>query len=113
MDLIGSLSEQREREELLASNAKLRRREGALALALEAAGADLATSYVLEWTPDQGEDLYVVLVGPDRIVRLELVRNTGAAVMVEQVPLGEYRPETKPVRLRLAVALGLLRSTAA
>lgn len=113
MDLIGSLSEQREREELLASNAKLRRRDGALAAALEAAGADLATSYVLEWIPDQGEDLYVVLMGCDRIVRVELVRSTGAVVTLEQASLDEYRPETKPARLRLAVALDLVRSARA
>jgi hypothetical protein len=112
MKLIGSLSEAREREELVASNAELRRRDGALASALVAAGFDVTTAFVLEWIPEQAEDLFVVLVGPDRVVRVEVVRATGNVAAIEETAIGDYRPPSKPTRLRLAIALDLRRSVA-
>ena len=112
MKLIGSLSEAREREELVESNARLRGRQHPAAAALQARGVDLASSYILEWIPEQAEDLFVVLAGSDRVVRVEITRATGSLVAAKDVPLAEYAPQTKPARLRLAVALELVRSSA-
>jgi hypothetical protein len=112
MKLIGSLSEEREREQLVASNVSLRAGESPLAMALRARGVDLTTAYILKWIPEQGEDLFLVLAGGDRIVRLELIRDGGAVVTFDESPLAAYKPGTKPDRLRLAVALDLLPSPA-
>ena len=73
---------------------------------------DLASAYILEWIPGQGEDLFVVLAGSDRVVRLEITRATGSLVAAEDAPVAEYVSPTKPARLRLAVALDLVRSSA-
>jgi hypothetical protein len=110
MKLIGSLSEQREREQLVASNVSLRTGESPLAKTLRSRGVDLTTAYILEWIPEQGEDLVLVLAGSDRIVRLELIRDAGSVVTFDESPIAAYKPETAPARLRLAVALDLLRS---
>ena len=97
---------------MLASNAKLRQRDGALSAAIEAAGFDLATAFVLEWIPEQAEDLFVVLAGPDGVVRVELVRDSGTVVAFQVVSVGDYKPPTRPLRVRLSVALELVRSAA-
>jgi hypothetical protein len=110
MKLIGSLSEQHEREQLVASNVSLRAGDSPLAMALQAHGIDLTAAYILAWIPEQAEDLFVVLVGGERIVRLELLRDGGAVVAFDESPLAAYKPGTKADRLRLAVASDLLGS---
>jgi hypothetical protein len=112
MKLIGSLSEQRERETLVASNAELRDGQTPLALALQSHGVDLNTAYVLEWIPEQAEDLFVVLVGRERVVRLEVARSDGSIVAFDESALAAYVPTGRPAGLRLAVALDLVRSAA-
>jgi hypothetical protein len=111
MKLLGSLSEQREREQLVASNASLRAGESPLAKTLLGRGVDLTAAYLLEWIPEQCEDIFVVLVGGDRIVRLELIRDEGVVATFDESPVAAYKPGTKHGHLRLAVALGLLSST--
>jgi hypothetical protein len=112
MKLIGSLSEQRERRDLVASNAQLRGGQTPLAVALQSHGIDLTTAYVLEWIPEQAEDLFVVLVGRERIVRLEVARSDGSILAFDETGLAAYVPTGRPARLRLAVALDLVQSAA-
>jgi hypothetical protein len=113
MKLIGSLSEQHEREQLVASNLSLRTGDSALARALQAHGVDLATAYILEWIPEQAEDLFVVLTGDRRVVRLEVIRDGGAVVAFDDSPVRAYKPRKRLDRLRVAVALDLLTAPTA
>jgi hypothetical protein len=110
MRLIGSLTEDREREELAASNARMRRGDHPLAGPLQAAGIDPATAYVLEWIPEQGEDLFVVLTGDRDVLRIEVVRQDGSTAAFERLSLMDYQPSGQRARIRLALALNLLEA---
>ncbi len=118
MSLIGSLTESQIRAELTASNAAIREETGnpALRAVLVEFGVDLATAFVLDWVPEQGEDIYTVLDGTQRALTVELPRS-GAVVAreVTAVPFADFfeatEKQTRRNRLRLAVALDLLRGT--
>lgn len=74
-------------------------------------GGFVTKAFVLEWMPEQAKDLFVVLVGPDQVERVEVVRATGNVAAIEDASIGDYRPPSKPTRLWL-VAPDLLRSAA-
>jgi hypothetical protein len=71
----------------------------------------MSTAYVLYWTPEQGEDLYSVLVDEDAVAHVELDRtNADAAPILEVVPIRKYVVGLGGTdRIRLAVALDLVR----
>ena len=113
MKLIGSRSEQQMREELIRSNLSLRDGGyGQLPNALEAANVNIAGAYILNWIPDQAEDIYAVLVSPVEVVTVEIPRSEGQ-VLLERERLAKYESKcSKTQRLKIAVALDLLASRA-
>jgi hypothetical protein len=116
MCLIGSLTEDHLREELTVSNAALRAGSGnpALCAALLSFGADPKTALVLDWIPEQSEDIYIVLDGIRRVLTIELPRGeSGMPPAVTVVPFATFRESivkgSRQVRLKFAVALALLQ----
>lgn len=115
MRLTGSLTEDRLREELLGSNAALR--DGlahpALSALLRDRGVDLATAFVLNWVPEQSEEIYTILDGDRRVLTIELPRGMGSAPpVVGAVPFAIFREAiskgSRLNRLRFAVAEDLV-----
>lgn len=111
MKLIGSRTEQQMREELLRSNLALR--DGSyerLTEALESANVNVARAYVINWIPEQAEDIYAVLVSAGEVVTVEVPRGEGQ-VLLERDELVKYEDKcSKSQRLKVAVALALLAS---
>jgi hypothetical protein len=111
--LIGSKTEDDLRAQLQASHESLfndpgRRR---LLTALRSKCPELRTAYVLNWTPEQGEDLYCVLVDGAVVVDVELDRmNVDVEPIIATTPLAKYIKGLRGAdRIKLAVALDLVR----
>ena len=66
-------------------------------------------AFVLEWTPEQGEDIFVVLIDDESVATVEILRE-GQVSAFEVESLDEYRSKlrSKKSRIQLIVALDLL-----
>jgi hypothetical protein len=86
-----------------------------LLAALRAAVPGLERAYVVDWIPEQGEDLYTVVVATDVLVEVELDRRAIAEPVVVVRSVREYRRQhpslSKVWRRKLRLALDLIRST--
>jgi hypothetical protein len=114
MRLIGSLTEDRLRDELLRSNAALRaaHQTPTLQALLQDRGVDLATAFVIDWVPEQSEDIYTVLNGNRQVLTIELSRRIdGTPPLVESTPFATFRESiskgSRLARLKFAVASAL------
>jgi hypothetical protein len=100
-----------ERSEDLISNSN----SDAVGVALRGFFPDLKHAFVINWIPDQAEDIYWVLVGPASIVQIEIMRGEDANLyppkmkMIELVAYQNKR-HSRDVRERLAMALELIKS---
>ena len=113
MKLIGSRTEQKMRDELVRSNLALQDGGyGNLTIALELADVNIAGAYVLNWIPEQAEDIYAVLASASEVVIVEVPRAEGRA-LVEREKLAKYEAKcSKLQRLKVAVARDLMGSNA-
>jgi hypothetical protein len=113
MKLIKSRTEQQMREELVRSNLALQDgSNGRLASALESANVNVTCAYVLNWIPEQAEDIYAVLVSAGEVVTVEVPRVEGQ-VLLDRDELVKYEVKCSKIqRLKIAVALDLLASKA-
>ncbi len=77
--------------------------------ALESQGHSTNNAYVLHWTPDQGEDIYMVLINGVYLVSVELDRiNPDTPPIYERIELKEYKQGlSKMNQVRLLVAQDL------
>lgn len=113
MKLIGSPTEQQMREELVRSNRSLQDGSyGRLVDALQSENVNVAGAYVLNWIPEQAEDIYEVLVSAREVVIVEVPRDSGQ-LLVEREDLVKYEGKCSKIqRLKIAVARELLASRA-
>lgn len=111
MRLIGSKMEQDLRKQLIESNKLLfeNKENKRLLSALEKYSPEMKTAYIIHWVPEQGEDIYKVLVNDSAIVEVELDRNDVAAKpLVSSTTISQYRQGlSKLNRIKLEVALDL------
>src|SRR5258706_15025865 len=111
MKLIGSRTEQQMREELVRSNLSLQ--DGSyerLVAALESANVNVAGAYVLNWIPEQAEDIYAVLASAVEVLIVEVPRDEGQVQWERQDLAGYKKKCSKVQRLKIAVAEDLLAS---
>lgn len=112
MKLIGSRTEQQMREEVRSNLLLQDGGYGLLAGALESANVEVARACVLNWIPEQAEDIYVVLVAAGEVMTVEVPRAEGQ-VLLEREELAKYEDKCSKIqRLKIAVARDLLKSTA-
>ncbi len=70
----------------------------------------IANAYIVDYVPEEAEDIYVVMATPDEVLVIEVPRLEGPA-LVERKPLSEYlERKTKASRRRLEMARSLIRS---
>ncbi|WCM94422.1 hypothetical protein M5C99_06805 [Acidovorax sp. NCPPB 2350] len=113
MKLIGSRAEKEMREELVNSNLALQDGSyGRLVSALKSENIFASMAYVINWIPEQGEDIYVVMASINEVVIVEVPRGEGD-VLLEQVDISLYEGKCSKVqRMKIAVAQDLLLSMA-
>ncbi|MBX7114025.1 MAG: hypothetical protein K1X64_06770 [Myxococcaceae bacterium] len=113
MKLIGSRTEQQLREELVRSNLALQDgSHGRLANALESVNVKVTGAYVLNWVPEQAEDIYTVLASADEVVIVEVPRGEGQVLSARE-ELAKYEGKCSKIqRIKVAVAKDLLTSRA-
>ena len=65
---------------------------------------------VLHWTPDQGEDIFLVLVNGSKLISVELDREDfSVAPIVEHIDMIQYKHGLKKSnQIKLAIALGVI-----
>lgn len=87
----------------------------ALGVALRGFFPDLKHAFVINWIPDQAEDIYWILISPTSVAQIEIVRGGGAKSnppKLHMVELAAYqsRRHSRDVRERMAMALELIKS---
>lgn len=87
----------------------------ALGLLLRGYFPDLERAFILEWVPEQAEDIYWVLVGPNEIAEIEVPRpepSEEKPVSLHELDVATYRrkPHSRQVREKLEMALELVRA---
>ncbi|KZN35068.1 hypothetical protein [Pseudoalteromonas luteoviolacea] len=97
------------REELIASRDSFQS-DSSLKQALESNGHPTVNAFVLHYTPDQTEDIYLVLINGSYIISVELERyDQSAAPTLERIELKEYKHRlSRHNQVRLLVAQELL-----
>ncbi|WP_443190059.1 hypothetical protein [Pseudomonas indica] len=67
------------------------------------------SAFVLNWTPEQAEDLYTIVVNGVDVVWLEILRESGELVDFKATGVKEYERliRSRQHRIKLAVALDL------
>lgn len=109
MKLRGSLTEGQELESLKLSNACLTDGAHRVSAVLKTHGVDPAKVYVLQHTPGQDAHIFLILTALDKLLRLEIPDEKRELATVQSIALAEYRPRGRPARLRLAIALDLMK----
>lgn len=112
MKLMGNKTERDFREELLRSNKSLQEPESRLRQILSSEGHNTKNAYVLNWTPEQREDCYTVLIDGKYLIDVEVERTDNyKQPVIESRELKVYmRGLSKINQIRLAVARDLTGS---
>ncbi|WP_339221951.1 hypothetical protein [Paenibacillus sp. FSL W7-1332] len=114
MKLKGSKQEQEFRKELEGSNLVLAK-DGKVELimnVLKDTFGELKSAYILNWTPEQGEDIYTILVDTDKIAKVEISRvNQSEVPLIETYNLKDFQKQlSKVFQIKLAVAIDLAKT---
>lgn len=111
MKLIGSMVEQKFKEELLRSWKGMCSEGSVIMPILLDRFGTVKSAFVLGWTPEQGEDIYTLLVNADTVFDFEIERGSGEVLESSVSSLKEYErgPKSKTKRIQLAVALDLTK----
>jgi hypothetical protein len=111
LKLIGSKAEQEFREQLIKSHQSLFRdkeRQRLLNL-LKNNFPKMKTAYVIGWTPEQGEDIYRILIDKKSIAGIVIDRfDLKIEPIVEKISLSSYKQGLSKIgQIKLAVAIDL------
>jgi hypothetical protein len=111
MKLIGSKTEQDFREELIKSHNSLflNKEEPRLLGVLKTYFHDMKTAYFIDSIPEQGEDIYRILINTEIIAQIELDRyNPETKPLVDTIPIEQYRRGLSKIgQIKLSVAIDL------
>jgi len=111
MVLKGTKTENDIREQLIESHNHLfdQSKNDKLLKALKSIQA-METAYILNWIPDQDEDVYIALINDAFIVRIELEKDSNNKPEYEFISLKKYRIGLrKQDQIKLEIALDLAK----
>ena len=85
-----------------------------LLVALKSRFPQLQRAYVIDWIPEQGEDVFTLLVENELIAIVDIAKGSyNAAAVIRVVPLAEYlrthRRMSKARRQKLDVAIEMMK----
>lgn len=113
MKLIGSKLEQEIKEQLNKSNQSLFKSEEKRRLleVIRSSYPEMNTAYIVHWIPEQGEDIYKILINDNVIAEIELDRyNVEIEPIVVTKTISQYlQGLSKQCQIKLAVALDLAK----
>ncbi|MCP3808129.1 hypothetical protein NLX78_12900 [Paenibacillus sp. Lou8.1] len=113
MKLIGSKQEQDFRKELADCNIIVAQgdKEKAILNVLRTIFGEIKTAYILNWTPEQYEDIFTILIDLDKIAKVEISRiNHLEAPIIETFTLKDFQKGlSKIFQIKLAVAIDLAK----
>ncbi|ERN52065.1 hypothetical protein [Alkalihalophilus marmarensis] len=113
MKLIGSKTEQEIREQLIKSNQLLFNSEEKKRLleVIRYEYPELKAAYIIHWIPEQGEDIYKILINDSLIAEIELERhNYEVKPKAKTLTVPQYlKGLSKQNQIKLAVALDLVK----
>jgi hypothetical protein len=110
MKLIDSETEKEYRLQLIKSNHSLFNSESKLLSELRRAYPQLITAYILDWLPEQGEDIYTILINDNIVATIEVEKDGSKESVVELSTVLQYVGRiSKQNQIKLAVALDLAR----
>lgn len=80
--------------------------------AIKNAFPKMKTAYVIEWVPEQTEEIYGVLVNTDIVAWIELNRfDSAVKPIIEETSVDDYKKKLKKIkRIELMVALNLAKN---
>ncbi|EGO63780.1 hypothetical protein [Acetonema longum] len=111
MKFIGSKTEQDFRNQLINSHKALfqERENQRLLNVMRSYFPDMKTAYIIGWTPEQSEDIYVIFIDAKVIAVIELDRyNVSTQSVVEIISLEQYMRKLSRIgQIQLAVAIDL------
>jgi len=110
MKLIGSLIEEEYRAELLKGHDSLFKQKGnkkRLLAVIKKTFPDMQTAYVLDWIPEQGEDIYTILVNVDSIAEIEVpMCNNNTPKVIRIIAVSDFQRYLRKHK-RIKLSLGL------
>lgn len=113
MKLIGSKTEQEIREHLIKSNQLLFKSEEKKRLlkVIECEFPEMKAAYIIYWIPEQGEDIYKILINDRFVAEIKLERNNDEVKpKVKTLTVSQYlKGLSKQNQIKLAVALDLVK----
>ncbi|SEW51864.1 hypothetical protein [Chitinophaga arvensicola] len=110
MKLINSKAEQDFRIELIKSKDSLFGFGSRLLPVLKKIHPQMTTAYILDWIPEQGEDIYTILIDDAIITTIELEKNGAVEPIIEIATVVQYLDGlARRNQIQLAVALDLVR----
>jgi hypothetical protein len=102
------------REQLICSHKSLYEDEdkNRILSALNTHYPKMRTAYTLDWIPEQGEDIYTILVDLDMVATVEVDRlDKASKPFVDAIPIKQYQHKlSKKDQIKLSVALDLAQS---
>lgn len=109
MKLIGSLVEEQFRKELTRSWTDLTTNQEHITSLLTESLQPVKAAFILNWTPEQFEDIYTILVNEQYVITLEIYKdpNTPPSITTETKAEYERSLKSKHKRIQLAVAVTL------
>ncbi|TVX92500.1 hypothetical protein [Paenibacillus agilis] len=113
MKLIGSKLEQELKKQLTKSNKSFFKDEEKRSLleVVRSSYPEMNTAYIIDWIPEQDEDIYKILINDCIIAEIELDRyNIESSPIVITKTISEYlKGLSKQCQIKLAVALELAK----
>jgi hypothetical protein len=112
--LIGSKTEKEFRELLIKSNYSLFNdiKEKGFLDFLKNHFPEMTSAYIVDWIPEQGEDIYKILINDDLIVEIEKVRETNETSILNSMSVNDYKKRLSKInQIKLAVAIDLYQSS--
>ena len=100
MKLTGTKTENYFREKLICSHKSLYEDEDKSRIlhSLKESHPEMKTAYVLEWIPDQGEDIYIILIDSEVIAKIEVDRfDMTIKPSIEEVSISRYKKNLKKI----------------
>ena len=105
MKLTGSTIEQEFKDELLKSNTGITSKDSRLRAILELHGNNSGGAFTLHWTPEQCEDIYLILIEGEYLIQIEIDKSKKQNYVLNRIELKSYLKGLKKVnQIRLAIA---------